>query len=98
MSKLTYGAKKNLPTQTFAVVQKVHGPRGVHTVRKYPMPDIAHARNALARVAAFGTPAEKAAVDRKVAADYPGLAKRSAEIHRAAKGHGGAANSPHNPT
>jgi hypothetical protein len=41
--------------------------------RKYPIHDIAHARNALARVAAHGTPAEKAAVRRAVYARYPSL-------------------------
>lgn len=39
----------------------------------YPIPDIAHARNALARVSAHGSPAEKAAVRRKVCAKFPQL-------------------------
>ena len=41
--------------------------------RRYPIHDIAHARNALARVAQSGTPAEQATVRRKVYAKYPSL-------------------------
>jgi len=41
--------------------------------RRYPIHDIAHARNALARVAQNGTPAEQATVRRKVYAKYPSL-------------------------
>lgn len=41
--------------------------------RKYPIENIAHARNALARVSAYGSPKEKAEVRRKVYARYPKL-------------------------
>jgi hypothetical protein len=41
--------------------------------RKYPINDLAHARNALARVAAHGTPAEKYEVRREVFAKFPSL-------------------------
>lgn len=89
MAKLSYGAKKNLPTKTFAVVKRT---ASGHTERKYPIPDLAHARNANARVAQFGTPAEKAAVHHAVAAKFPELAKRSEAIKGEHKH-----NSPHNP-
>lgn len=41
--------------------------------RKYPIPDEAHARNALARAAQFASPAEQAAIRRKVDAKFPGI-------------------------
>jgi hypothetical protein len=91
MAKLSYGARKNLPTSSFAVVHK--DGKGGHTVRKFPVNDMAHARNALARVSAFGSAAEKAAVKRKVASRFPGLASRSSMF-----GHDGSkSNSPHEP-
>lgn len=43
--------------------------------RKYPIPDAAHARNALARVAQHGTPAEKKQVRAAVARKFPGIGK-----------------------
>jgi len=46
---------------------------------KYPVPDAAHAGNALARVAQHGTPAEKAIVQRKVHAKFPGIGEKTAE-------------------
>ena len=67
MAKLTYQGRKRLKGGSFAVDGKK---------RKYPIHDIAHARNALARVAAHGTPAEKAEVRRKVYAKYPSLRKK----------------------
>jgi hypothetical protein len=46
------------------------GPGGADA---YPIHDRAHAANALSRVAANGTPAEKKKVRSAVAAKYPGL-------------------------
>lgn len=66
MAKLTTAGRKRLKGSSFAV----DGQK-----RKYPIHDIAHARNALARVSAHGTPAEKAQVRRKVSARYPSLRK-----------------------
>ena len=66
MAKLSYQARKNLPASAFAV----DGEK-----RAYPIHDKPHARNALARVSAFGTPAEKATVRRKVKAKYPTIGK-----------------------
>jgi hypothetical protein len=42
---------------------------------KYPIPDIAHARNALARVAQHGTEAEQKKVRAAVEKKYPSLKK-----------------------
>ena len=45
--------------------------------KKYPIHNSTHARNALARVAQHGTPAERAQVRSKVYAKYPSLNKES---------------------
>ena len=45
--------------------------------RKYPIPDKAHARNALARVAQYGTPAEQRKVKAAVKRRFPSVGKRS---------------------
>jgi len=44
--------------------------------RKYPIPDKAHARNALARVAQHGTPAEQKKVRAAVKKRYPSIGKK----------------------
>ena len=46
MAKLTYKQRKALPTSDFAVVQKKKG----KTIKRFPINDKAHARNALARL------------------------------------------------
>lgn len=69
MAKLTSKGRKALAAKTFA------GPK-----RSYPIPDKAHARNALARVSQFGTPDVKKEVRAKVHAKFPGIGKP--------KGHG----------
>ena len=65
MAKLTTKARAALPTKSFA------GPK-----RSYPIEDKAHARNALARVSQFGSPAVKAQVRAKVASKYPGIGQK----------------------
>lgn len=60
---LTEAKRNKIPTKEFAVPGE----------RKYPIENIAHARNALARVAQFGSPAEQAQVRKAVAARYPSL-------------------------
>jgi hypothetical protein len=62
MAKLTTADREKIPTGEFALPG-----------RRYPVEDEAHARNALSRVAQDGTPAEKAAVRRKVRRLFPGL-------------------------
>jgi len=73
MSKLSYRARKALPTKDFAAPSKRQGGKG-----GYPIPDASHARNALARVSQFGSPALKAKVRAKVHAKFPtiGQAKK----------------------
>lgn len=44
--------------------------------RKYPINDLAHARNALARVTQFGTAEEKRKVKSAVYRKYPSLKKK----------------------
>ncbi len=63
MARLTDHVRKGLPSSAFAVPGE----------RKYPIEDAAHARNALARVAQSGSPAEKSQVRRAVAKRYPGI-------------------------
>lgn len=62
MATLTTKQRKALPDSAFALPG-----------RRYPIQNISHARNALARVAQKGTPAEKAAVRRAVYSRYPQL-------------------------
>jgi hypothetical protein len=50
--------------------------------RKYPIENINHARNALARVSQFGTKAEKQEVRAKVHARYPSIGKKTVPTHR----------------
>jgi hypothetical protein len=69
MAKLKAKTRNALPNNDFAVIKHIDG----HTVKKYPIEDIKHARNALSRVAQSGTPQEKAAVRRKVHAKYPSV-------------------------
>lgn len=67
MTKLTAAGRKRIKAKNFALPGR------------YPIHDLSHARNALARVSQFGTPAEKAIVRRKVYTKYPGLKKRKEE-------------------
>lgn len=71
MSKLHAKIRNALPDSDFALIVHKDGKE----IRKYPIQNIGHARNALARAAAQG-PAVEAKVDRKVYAKYPALKKR----------------------
>ena len=62
-AELSYKQKKNLPDSVFVFPDE----------RKYPIPDEAHARNALARVSQFGTPEEKKKVRSAVKSKFPGI-------------------------
>lgn len=53
--------------------------------RAYPIPDLPHARNALARVAQNGTPAEQKKVRAAVERKFPSLRKRRLSPSAAAK-------------
>ena len=65
MAKLSYAERKALPTNVFAIPSE----------RKFPINDRPHARNALSRVSAFGSPAEQRQVQAKVHAKYPDIGK-----------------------
>lgn len=73
MAKLTYSQRKAMPSSAFAIPGNAPG------AGSYPVNDLSHARNALARVAQHGTPAEQAAVRRKVAAKFPGITQSRAQ-------------------
>jgi hypothetical protein len=81
MARLTTKERKRIPKSDFALPGKrKSGGKG-----GYPIEDEAHARNALARVSQFGTPAQKAEVKRKVHETYPGIGeskKKTAERDR----------------
>lgn len=68
--KLTYKKRKKLKKKDFAIPEEAPGPGS------YPIPDIAHGRNALARVSAFGTPTEERRVKRAVYRRFPSLSPR----------------------
>lgn len=64
-AELTTKKRDALPNSAFALPRE----------RRYPIPDLAHARNALARVAQNGTPAEQKAVRTAVYRKFPQLRK-----------------------
>jgi hypothetical protein len=74
MAKLSTSKRKALKKSQFALPGKrtKDNPAGRGA---YPIPDLAHARNALARVAQNGTPAEQAAVRAAVYRKFPALRK-----------------------
>lgn len=65
MAKLTTRGRKMISGKNFAL-----------SGRRYPIQDISHARNALARVSQFGTNYEKQTVRKKVYDKYPSLRKK----------------------
>ncbi len=71
MAVLSTKSRKSLPKGDFAIPSKapVSG--------SYPIPDRSHAQNALSRVSANGSPAEKAEVRAKVHSKYPDMGKPS---------------------
>lgn len=76
---LSQSQRNALPSKSFAVPESKAKKLGVageiqgEAKGKYPIPDEAHARNALARVAQHGTPGEREAVKAKVHAKFPGI-------------------------
>lgn len=67
MSVLTAKARDAIADKNFALPG-----------RRYPIHDLAHARDALARVAQHGTAEEQATVRRKVHAKYPSIGQGEA--------------------
>ena len=65
MAKITTKTRKRMKDSSFALPRQ----------RAYPIPDLSHARNALARVAQFGTDGEKSKVRRAVEKKFPSLKK-----------------------
>jgi len=65
MSKLTAAARRAIPKKDFAL-----------SGGRYPIEDASHARNALSRVAANGTPEEKSRVRAAVHRKYPNIGKK----------------------
>lgn len=49
---------------------------------KYPITDLAHARNALSRGSQYATPKEKRAIARKIKEKFPGFAKKSPTVQK----------------
>lgn len=68
-AELTTRGRKRLDKKDFALPG-----------RKYPIHDAAHARNALARVAQSGTPAEQAKVRAKVHKRYPAIGHSEQQV------------------
>jgi hypothetical protein len=80
---LTAHERQEMPKSDFALPGKGEGPKGTGS-GSYPIPDASHARNALSRVSANGTPEEKAEVRRKVHEKFPGIGdkkKRAESIY-----------------
>ncbi|RLB07736.1 MAG: hypothetical protein DRG27_06260 [Deltaproteobacteria bacterium] len=69
MAKLTWKQRKKLPKSAYVFPNRAPGPGS------YPIPDITHARNALARVAQHGTAYEKRKVREAVYKKFPQLKK-----------------------
>lgn len=67
MAQLTAKRRQALPDSAFAIPER----------RAYPIHDLAHARNALARVMQHGTPEEKRRVLAAIRRRYPALIRRS---------------------
>lgn len=65
MAILNAESRKKLPDSAFALPG-----------RRYPIHNIAHARDALARASANATPAEQATIKAKVAKKYPGIKQK----------------------
>lgn len=66
MAQLTSKGRKRIKASNFALPKK-----------RYPIHDIGHARNALARVAQHGTEEEKKKVKLAVYRKYPSLKKKA---------------------
>lgn len=72
MARLNLSERKKLPANDFALPGQGAGPSGKGS-GSYPINDPNHARAALSRVSANGTPAQKAQVRAKVKQKYPSI-------------------------
>lgn len=75
MAILSNKKRQSLPKSSFALPGKGEGPSGKGS-GSYPIPDASHARAALSRAAQHASPAEQAAIKRKVAAKFPNIGKK----------------------
>ena len=73
--KLSATARKHIAPKNFGITP--HSSAEKARPGSYPVPDLAHARNALARVAQHGSPSEQAQVRAKVHAKFPGIGKKA---------------------
>ena len=80
MARLTADDRKRLPKGDFALPGRGEGRSGKGS-GSYPIPDKAHARNALARVAQHGTPEEKAKVRAAVHRKFPTIDEHADKVH-----------------
>ena len=78
MAKLTTKQRKNLPQSDFAIAAKAPASGS------YPINDASHARNALSRVAANGSPSAQAKVKAAVHRKFPDIGKSEHEPAREA--------------
>jgi len=81
MADLSTSQRNNLSSGDFAIPSKAPGSGS------YPIPDLAHARNALARASQFGSPAEQQQVRQAVYRKFPQLKPKqtSGSLAKAAK-------------
>lgn len=85
--KMSLERREGLSSGSFAIPTKKAKSLGVkgeikgESKGKYPIPDMKHARNALARVSQKGTPGEREAVRKKVYSKFPGLKEGFEESH-----------------
>ena len=77
LAALTAAKRAKLSKSSFAVPKGKGSKPGADS---YPVNDLAHAKNALARVAANGTPEEKRLVIAAVKRKFPALAVRSKSV------------------
>jgi hypothetical protein len=75
---LTAHERQSMPRSEFALPGKGDGPKGAGA-GSYPIPDASHARAALSRVSANGTPEEKAKVRAAVHRRFPDIGADRAE-------------------
>ena len=75
MAKLSSSRRQALPKTSFALPGKGEGKSG-KGAGSYPIPDESHARNALARVAQHGTPAEQKQVKAAVSRKFPKIGRK----------------------
>ena len=75
MADLTTKERQKLPRKDFALPGKGEGKKGAGA-GSYPIPNKAHARNALARVSQFGSSEEKAKVRAAVERKFPSIDRK----------------------